>query len=224
MTRGVFIAGTDTGVGKTHVAAALLRAWARRGLRVAGMKPVAAGAVLRGGVLRSEDAEALVAAANVEAPWEWVNPYCFAPPIAPHIAAERAGVRIDPAVIRNAFDRLGERADRLVVEGAGGLLVPLNERQDMAHLPLALELPVLLVVGVRLGCLNHALLTAEAILARRLTLAGWVANGIDRGMAEVDANLATLRGRIAAPCLGCLRHGASDAGLDWPVLETFFLS
>ena len=224
MTRGVFIAGTDTGVGKTRVAAALLCAWARSGLRVAGMKPVAAGAVLRGGVSRSEDAEVLVAAANVEAPWEWVNPYCFAPPIAPHIAAERAGVRIDPAVIRNAFDRLGERADRIVVEGAGGLLVPLNERQDMAHLVRELDLPVLLVVGMRLGCLNHALLSVQAIMARGLTLAGWIANGIDPDMAEAEANLETLRQRVAVPCLGYLGHGASGAGLDWPALEAIFLS
>lgn len=228
MTRGVFIAGTDTGVGKTRVAAALLRAWAQRGLRVAGMKPVAAGAVPRGIVWRSEDAETLVAAANVEAPWAWVNPYCFAAPIAPHIAAARAGVSIDLAVIRDAYCRLGERAERIVVEGAGGLLVPLGGHADMATIAQELGLPVILVVGMRLGCLNHALLTTQAIAARGLALAGWVANSIDPGMEERPANLAWLQRYIPAPCLGCLPYAVADTGqdlaadLDWPALETFF--
>lgn len=222
--RGVFVAGTDTGVGKTRIATALLRGWAGRGLRVAGMKPVAAGALVSDGLLKNEDVEALAAAANVEVPWGWVNPYCFEPPIAPHIAALRVGARIDLADIRAAFEALCLRADRVVVEGAGGLLVPLNESQDMAHLVRALQLPVVLVVGLRLGCLSHALLTAEVVMARGLTLAGWVANGIDPGMAEIDANLATLRQRIAAPCLGYMPHGASGTELDWPALEAIFSS
>ena len=219
---GAFIAGTDTGVGKTRVAAALLRAWARRGLRVAGMKPVAAGAALHGETWRNEDAEALYAAASVRAPWEWVNPYCFAPSIAPHIAAQQAGVRIEPARISAAFDELRARADRIVVEGAGGLLVPLNEDVDMADVAGLLGLPVVLVVGMRLGCLNHALLTAEAIAARGLKFAGWVANSIDPGMAEVEANLALLEQRIAAPCIGHLAYGASGEALNWAALEGLF--
>ena len=219
---GVFIAGTDTGVGKTRVAAALLRTWAQRGLRVAGMKPVAAGAALHGQIWRNEDAEALYAAASVRAPWEWVNPYCFAPSIAPHIAAQQAGVRIEPARISAAFDELRARADRIVVEGAGGLLVPLNEDVDMADVAGLLGLPVVLVVGMRLGCLNHALLTAEAIAARGLKFAGWVANSIDPGMAEVEANLALLEQRIAAPCIGHLAYGASGEALNWATLEGLF--
>ncbi len=224
MTQGVFIVGTDTGVGKTRVATALLRAWVRRGLRVAGMKPVAAGAVLRGGVLRSEDAEALVAAANVEAPWDWINPYCFAPPVAPHIAAMRAGVSIDMTVIRDAYHRLAERAERVVVEGAGGLLVPLSGRADMASIAQELEIPVILVVGMRLGCLNHALLTAQAIAARGLALVGWVANSIDPAMEERRANLAWLQGQLAAPCLGCLPYAdtAQNWAMDWSALDAVF--
>lgn len=219
---GVFIAGTDTGVGKTRVAAALLRTWAQRGLRVAGMKPVAAGAALHGQIWRNEDAEGLYAAASVRAPWEWVNPYCFAPSIAPHIAAQQAGVRIELARISAAFDELRARADRIVVEGAGGLLVPLNEDVDMADVAGLLGLPVVLVVGMRLGCLNHALLTAEAIAARGLKFAGWVANSIDPGMAEVEANLALLEQRIAAPCIGHLAYGASGEALNWATLEGLF--
>jgi dethiobiotin synthetase len=205
-SKGVFIAGTDTGVGKTLVACALLHGFAARGLRVAAMKPVAAGALRRRGVWHHDDVVQLRAAANVEAPQAVVNPYCFAPPIAPHIAAQAAGVTIRMAVIKKNYARLGRNADLVVVEGAGGLLVPLGRRLSAADIPARLDLPVVLVVGLRLGCLNHALLTVEALQARGLYLAGWIANRIDPVMARASENLQTLRTRIKAPLLGTIRY------------------
>jgi dethiobiotin synthetase len=205
---GCFVTGTDTGVGKTLVACALIHAFAARGLRVAGMKPVAAGAdpdPVAGG-LRNEDVERLLAAGNVDAPRAEVNPYCFAPPIAPHIAAERAGVAIDPARIEACFHALAGRTDVLVVEGAGGFRVPLGPGLDSADLALRLRLPVVLVVGMRLGCLNHALLTVEAIAARGLALAGWVANHIDPRMAAAEDTVQALAQRIAAPVIARIAY------------------
>lgn len=206
VARGLFVAGTDTGVGKTLVACALLHGFAALGLRVAAMKPVAAGAVLRRGVWHHDDVAQLRAAANVDAPPMVVNPYCFAPPIAPHIAAQQTGVTIRMAVIEKNYARLGRNADLVVVEGAGGLLVPLGRRLSAADIPARLGLPVVLVVGLRLGCLNHALLTVEALQARGLYLAGWIANRIDPAMARATENLQTLRTRIKAPLLGTVRH------------------
>lgn len=204
--RGVFIAGTDTGVGKTLIACALLRGWAGLGMRVTGMKPVAAGAQRRRGVWRNEDVVQLRTAGNVDLPQQWVNPYCFAPPVAPHVAAREAGTVISMAVIRRNYARLAARADVVVVEGAGGLLVPLGRRTLAADIPARLGLPVVLVVGMRLGCLNHALLTAEALWSRGLVFAGWVANEIDPGMARRAENLDALRVRLEAPLLGLVRH------------------
>lgn len=204
--KGVFVAGTDTGVGKTLVACALLHGFAACGLRVVAMKPVAAGALRRRGVWHNEDVAQLCAAANVDAPQSVVNPYCFAPPIAPHIAAQEAGVAIRMAVIEKNYARLGRGADLVVVEGVGGLLVPLGRRLNAADIPARLGLPVVLVVGLRLGCLNHALLTVEALQARGLCLAGWIANRIDPGMARAGENLQALRARIKAPLLGTLRY------------------
>jgi dethiobiotin synthetase len=206
VSKGVFIAGTDTGVGKTLIACALLHGFAARGLRVAAMKPVAAGAVQRRGVWHHDDVLQLRAAANVDAPQLVVNPYCFAPPIAPHIAARQAGVTIRMAVIKKNYVRLGRNADLVVVEGAGGLLVPLGSTLSAADIPARLALPVVLVVGLRLGCLNHALLTVEALQARGLYLAGWVANRIDPTMARATENLQALCARIKAPLLGMIRH------------------
>ncbi len=205
--RGFFVTGTDTGVGKTLVSAALLRHLGAQGLRAVGMKPVAAGGAEPGATgLVNEDVTALRAAASVEAPLELVNPYLFAPPIAPHIAAQQAGVRIDLARVEACLDALAAQADVVVVEGAGGLLVPINESQTLADLAIRLRLPLILVVGMRLGCINHALLTLEAIERRGLELAGWVANRIDPHMACFDANLATLRARIPAPLLALVPH------------------
>ena len=197
--RGLFVTGTDTGVGKTRVAVALIHALRARGLRVAAMKPVAAGSVP--GEL-NEDVTALRDAANVAADLNDVNPYAFAEPIAPHIAAQQAGVRIELGVITAAYARLAAAADVVVVEGAGGWRVPLNAHEDMADLAQALGLPVVLVVGLRLGCLNHALLTAESIAGRKLPWAGWVGNHVDPAMAQPAANLDALRARLPGPCLG----------------------
>lgn len=198
---GFFITGTDTGVGKTLVACALLHALAARGERVVGMKPVAAGALAGAGGLLNEDVEQLIAAGNVAAPRMLVNPYCFEPPIAPHIAARNAGVEIDLRHIESAYTRLAQMADKVVVEGAGGFQVPLNARETTADLARCLGLPVLLVVGMRLGCLNHALLTAHAVRACGLELAGWIANHVDPQMAHAEANVEALAERLAAPMI-----------------------
>lgn len=206
MNVGVFVTGTDTGVGKTLVSAALVHAAAALGLRAAGVKPVAAGCLRAEEGLRSEDVELLQAAANVRLTPQLINPYAFEPPLAPHIAARQAGTDIDLAVIRQAVAQARSKVDLLVVEGVGGFRVPLNARQDTADLASLLGLPVVLVVGLRLGCLNHALLTAEAIAARGLTLAGWVGNRIDPHMAAATENVQALHDLLPAPCLGLVRH------------------
>lgn len=199
--RGYFVTGTDTGIGKTLAACALLHALAARGLRAVGMKPVAAGAVRRAGELCNADVEQLAAAGNVDAPRALRNPYCFEPPIAPHLAARLAGVEIRIAGILQAWRALARESDVVVVEGAGGFCVPINDREDMADLAASLRMPVVLVVGVRLGCLNHALLTTRAIRQRRLAFAGWIASHVDPRMAHAEDNVAALERRLAAPCL-----------------------
>ena len=206
MKAGFFVAGTDTGVGKTVFSAALLRSFAARGLRSAGMKPVAAGC--EGG--RNADVEALLAASGAAIDRGLVCPYLFEPPIAPHIAAREAGVSIDLAVIDAAFRRLQTQVDVVVVEGVGGFRVPLNERDDTAGMAKRLGLPVILVVGLRLGCLNHTLLSAQAIAVEGLDLAGWVANRIDPGMARADENIQALRERLPAPLIAELPFGAAS--------------
>ncbi len=208
MTKGYFVTGTDTGVGKTVMACALLYAFAARGLRAAGMKPVAAGAEWRDGVLANADVEQLLGAGNVAAPRELVNPYCFAPPIAPHIAAARAGATIALDRIVSCYGGLAALADVVVVEGAGGFRVPLAPGVDTADLAGRLGLPVVLVVGIRLGCINHALLTAEAITARGLMLAGWVANHVDPHMEAADENVRALEERLTAPLLSRIAYTA----------------
>jgi dethiobiotin synthetase len=197
-----FVTGTDTGVGKTLVTAALVRALAARGARTAGMKPVAAGAQWQDGAWRNEDVEALAAAGNTGAARDQLCPYLLPDAMAPHIAAERAGVHLDRAVILRAYARLRASADVVVVEGVGGFCVPLGADFDTADLARDLALPVVLVVGLRLGCLNHAALTVEAIATRGLHLAAWVANTVDPRMSEQDRNLRALERIIAAPCLG----------------------
>lgn len=201
-TRGFFITGTDTGVGKTLVACALLHAFAARGLRVVGMKPVAAGAQLKNAVWINDDVEQLIAASNVAAPREVLNPYCFELPIAPHIAAGLQNKTITNRCLCENYKRLSALADIVIVEGAGGFCVPLNDHETSADLARDLALPVVLVVGMRLGCLNHALLTAEAIRARGLTVAAWVANVLDPRMPYIGANIAALKGRLLAPMIG----------------------
>ena len=204
MSRAYFLTGTDTEVGKTLVAAALLRAAAAQGRRALGMKPVAAGG--------DEDVEALIAASTVAAPRALVNPYLLREPLSPHLAARHDGVAIDIGHIERCLGELRGRADFIIVEGAGGFRVPLTETTDGADLAARLGLPVILVVGLRLGCLNHALLTAQAVRARGLTLAGWVANQVDAQMACAEENVAMLKARLDAPLLGFVPHqGEPDA-------------
>jgi dethiobiotin synthetase len=198
---GFFVTGTDTGVGKTLVSAALLHAFASLGCRVIGMKPVAAGADKIEEVWCNEDVLQLQAASNVTADPAWVNPYLLRVPVAPHIAAEYQGVTIELPRIRDAYEHLEALADVVIVEGAGGFKVPLSSSRDSADLAKHLDLPIILVVGMRLGCLNHALLTAEAITLRGLTFAGWVANRIDPEMPAYEENLAALRLRLPGPLL-----------------------
>lgn len=199
LPRHFFVTGTDTGVGKTTVTVRLMQQLAAQGLKVIGMKPVASGCEWIDGRWQNEDVLQLTAAANVTAPAELVNPYCFQPPIAPHIAAAQAGVEIDLAVIQAAYRQLSMLADVVIVEGAGGLLVPLNQAQHtIADLILALDMPALMVVGMRLGCINHAALTAEVLKQRGISLCGWVANYLDPNMSMPQENLQTLT--------GCLQH------------------
>jgi dethiobiotin synthetase len=213
------VTGTDTGVGKTLMACALLHAFAARGYRCVGMKPVASGAETRAGRLASPDVDELVAAGNVAAPRQDVNPYCFAPPIAPHIAAARANERIALERIVESYRRLAALAQIVIVEGVGGFRVPLGAG-DTAEMAKRIGLPVVLVVGMRLGCLNHALLTVESIAARELRLAGWIANHVDGEMDAAEDNVQALRELIAAPllarvtCDASLRAAAVAGALD----------
>ena len=196
MKQAYFITGTDTGVGKTYVACKLIRDYVAQGYKVIGMKPVAAGGDLVNGKWVNDDVLKLEQASNVKAPRELVNPYSFKEAIAPHIAAEKAGLEIKIDVIKQAFQALSKLADIVIVEGAGGFLVPLNSQQSMADLPAALGIPVILVVGMKLGCINHSLLTVEAIQARGLTLHGWVANQVEPDMPFYHKNVATIAEKL----------------------------
>ncbi|MBI4754928.1 MAG: dethiobiotin synthase [Betaproteobacteria bacterium] len=213
-----FVTGTDTGVGKTMVSVLLLRALRARGRRALAMKPVAAGCECTHGRWRNEDVEALREAGSFPVERAVMNPYAFEPPVSPHLAAARAGVVVDFGRVRASLAQLCAQADVVVVEGAGGWLAPLGETTTMADLAVALGLPVVLVVGLRLGCLSHALLSAAAVSSSGLPLAGWVANVIDPGMALQDENIQTLRARIAAPLLGVVPY-RPRAGPDAPALE-----
>jgi dethiobiotin synthetase len=197
-----FVTGTDTEIGKTLVSAALLFALAKMGLRTAGMKPVAAGATLIDGAWHNEDVDALMAAASVPCGAELVAPYLMRTPAAPHIVAQQEQVSISAAHILDCYSQLTRQADAVIVEGVGGFCVPLNAEITTADIAKQLALPVILVVGMRLGCINHALLTAQAIAAQGLTLAGWVANTIDDDMLYLNENLVAISDRLSAPLLG----------------------
>jgi dethiobiotin synthetase len=206
--KGFFITGTDTEIGKTVVATALVRALVSRGLRVGVMKPVASGSRDTPRGLRNDDALALMAASNVAAPYERVNPYCFEPAISPHIAAEEARIVVDLSHIQRHFAALAAEADYVIVEGAGGWLAPISPSATIKDLADALELPVVLVVGARLGCINHALLTKLAIEAHGLRFAGWIANtlahgssGLATAMPRLKENLDTLTRMLGEPPL-----------------------
>jgi dethiobiotin synthetase len=210
--RGVFIAGTDTGVGKTLVAVALTHALVARGLRVAVMKPVAAGSFESPQGPRNEDALELASASNVPAAYEDVNPWLLATPASPHLAARHAGVSIRHEPILAARRRLAAKADFLLVEGAGGWLAPISATETMGHVAEKLALPVVLVIGLRLGCLNHALLTREAIRSQGLPFAGWIANRMGTEMPLADANIDTLSSRFGMSPLGVVPSGSPGAG------------
>jgi dethiobiotin synthetase len=202
--RGYFVTGTDTGVGKTVVTLGLMQCLQSQGTSVAAMKPVASGCERLASGLRNTDALQLQRQASMALDYELVNPYAFEPPIAPHIAAAQAGVRIDPENILGSYQRLAARVDCVLVEGVGGWQVPLNEDQTLADLARLLGLEVIMVVAIRLGCLNHALLTAASIAAAGCTLAGWVANRLPPLNDCGRENINTLKSRISAPLLGVL--------------------
>ena len=201
MKQAFFITGTDTGVGKTHVACELMRQYIAQGLKVVGMKPVVAGCELVNGEWVNEDVQKLIAAGNVVAPIELINPYCFHEPIAPHLAAQKANVEIKVDAIQHAFSQLSELADVVIVEGAGGFLVPLNDKETLADLASAFDIPIVLVVGIKLGCINHTLLTAEAIKARQLKLHGWIANHIEPNMLFAKENIVTIAKVLNMDCM-----------------------
>ena len=210
--RGVFVTGTDTEVGKTFASTVIIAALRARGLRVFPFKPVAAGAVRVGERWINEDTQALLAAAGLdETSGAQVTPVLLREPMAPHIAARREGVRIDLRALHAALLRGAAGADFCVVEGVGGFCVPLDEARDTVDLARDIALPVVLVVGMRLGCLNHALLTAQAIAAAGLPLAGWIANELHPAMNGLDENVETLRQRLAAPLLGRLPWAPGSA-------------
>lgn len=202
-----FVVGTDTGVGKTLISCALVQALRDRGIAAVGMKPVASGAWRdAAGCRHSEDADALSAVSTPGHAASLTNPYLFDAPLAPHVAAHMEGRQIDPGLIRSAFARLCADAQHVVVEGVGGFIVPLTDDYTTADLAQDLGAPLLLVVGLRLGCISHALLTAEAIRARGLRLAGWVANCTAEGMLAQEASIAALGSRLGAPLLGVVPH------------------
>ncbi len=201
MKQAFFVTGTDTGIGKTYVACKLIESYIASGYKVVGMKPIAAGCEFVNGAWVNEDVLKLEAVSNVKAPRELVNPYSFKEAIAPHIAAKNTHVEIKIEVIKQAFDALTKLADIVIVEGAGGFLVPLNDKENIADLATALNIPVILVVGMKLGCINHSLLTVEAIKARKLVLHGWVANQIAPNMAFCDENIAAITQKTRMDCM-----------------------
>ena len=204
--KGIFITGTDTGIGKTWTTLALMYAFKSRGLNVSGMKPVATGAMDSKSGLQNEDALLIQAQCSTEQPYAWINPYLFAEPIAPHIAAQKSGTRIELGPITRAYNKIANDSDIVVVEGIGGWRVPLSERLSTFDMVRALNLQVVLVIGLRLGCINHALLTAECIRADGILLSGLVANRVDAGYPYQDLTLHTLARSIDAPFLGNLPY------------------
>ncbi|MDH5571199.1 MAG: dethiobiotin synthase [Gammaproteobacteria bacterium] len=215
MSKGVFITGTDTGIGKTVISCGLLKNFNKQGWRTAAMKPVASGAGYVDGKLRNEDALALQQAASEQWPYDLINPYVFEPAVAPHLAAAQAGVEIRLDRIRLAYEQLSANVDVTVVEGVGGWLVPLNRTDNVADLAVSLELPVILVVGIRLGCLNHALLTEDSIQRKGVKLIGWIANMIDPEFTSAEDNIETLRRKMTVPLLGVnLYQGVEAISFD----------
>lgn len=210
MIKGIFITGTDTGVGKTFFSVQLIHALRKQGLNVAAMKPVATGAQYGSdqmdGALHNADALALIRACDRDLPYELVNPYVFEPAVAPHIAATEVQTQISLKYLKQAFNTLADQSDIVVVEGIGGWQVPLNDTKTVADLAVKLRLPVVLVVGMRLGCLNHALLTAQSIQQHDSFLLGWVANFMEAEMSRQAEHEQTLMARLQAPCLATIPY------------------
>lgn len=205
---GIFITGTDTEIGKTRVACALLNTLSRQKINAVAMKPVASGAEFvespDSSALQNEDASDLMAASSIKLPYELVNPYVFQTPASPHIAAELDGRRIDVDTIVSSYKKIESQSEFVIVEGVGGWLAPLNEIQSVADMASALQLPVVLVVGMRLGCLNHALLTAQHIQQSGLQLSGWIANCMDENFSYLEENISMLVNKINAPLIARL--------------------
>jgi dethiobiotin synthetase len=210
-TPGIYVTGTDTGIGKTIASVALLHALRASGLAAVGMKPVASGCVHTALGWRNEDALALQAASQPSHPYDIHNPFALPEATAPQLAARRAGVTVSLARLQQAYASLSVGADVVVVEGAGGWLAPLADGLEQSQLARALALPVVLVVGLRLGCLNHARLSARAIAQDGLPFAGWIGNTLDPDFADAGAYRELLADAIDAPCLGWLPHGSDDA-------------
>lgn len=209
----LFVTGTDTEVGKTRITTGLMAVLQKQGNRTAGMKPIASGCEWRYEQWQNEDAQAMMAQSDVPLPYEMVNPYAFEPAIAPHIAAEQVNTTVSLAEIKKSYTQIKQQVDAVIVEGAGGWLVPINTTETMADLAAELELPVVLVVAIKLGCINHALLSVESIQQKGLNLVGWVANHLT-AQSESDEIISTLKRHIDAPCLGvvpCLETGQSAA-------------
>ncbi len=202
MPKGYFITGTDTDCGKTEITLGLMHLLQSQGHSVLGMKPVASGAVPSQAGLRNEDAQRIRQQGSHRVDYQRINPFAHEPPIAPHLAAEQAGVSIDFDRISSCYKGLAAEADMVLVEGVGGWRVPLGPERDLSDLAVKLALPVILVVGLKLGCINHALLSAESILSSDVKLAGWVANVVDPWMLEPEANLESLKQRLQIPFLG----------------------
>jgi dethiobiotin synthetase len=204
MKKGFFITGTDTGVGKTWATIALMRYFQNQGQSVIGMKPVAAGCEWQDGILKNEDAILMQENASIELEYQKINPYAFEMPVSPHLAAGEHSVQLN--VVKKAFDHLMDKADIILVEGAGGWLAPLSHEYDIADLAKILQLPVILVVAIRLGCINHARLTFQAIQADKVECAGWVAMCIDPEMPKQEENIATIKNKVSVPLLGVLPY------------------
>lgn len=204
MSQGYFITGTDTHIGKSIVSASMLHGIANRGLSVAGMKPIATGCLESENGLRNEDAELMMQYSNVDLPYDLVNPYAYEPPVSPHLAARRENEEISIDKIVESYQAISEQADWVIVEGVGGWMVPINENELVEDLAKALNLPLIFVVGTRLGCINHALLTLDRIRTSGLPVAGWVANIMDRNINFLPEVIDTLRLRIDAPLVGII--------------------
>ena len=210
MARGFFITGTDTEIGKTTVSVALMRALKQHGYKVAGMKPVSAGCEHTASGLRNDDAQKLRRESSIDLPYELINPFAYEPPIAPHIAAAQSGRPIDSATITNAYEKIASQADVVIVEGVGGWAVPIDHRQTMADVAKALNLPIIVVAGIRLGCLNHTLLTYESIKAKGCQIAGWIANHLSENNPVADQNIHYLKQALPITYLGTLPYAAGQ--------------